>query len=126
MAILPINSNQHINLTKKVRSPMKVVNRLKTPRSKQTLSTENAEKIAVSGFTFLTGEPEYFSKFISTTGVDLADIAEIAGEPVFLTAVLAYFLTDDSLLLSFCEHNNLPPEDVLKAHMVLGGDSVVG
>ncbi len=101
---------------------MKVVNRLKIKPIKSGLSESQAESIAVSAFVFLAGEPEYFSRFADMTGLDLADIAEISGSRDFLTAVLAYLLTDDSLLLVFCQNNNMQPENINTAHTVLGGE----
>ena len=100
---------------------MKVVNRLKTKPIKFWLDIDQSESVAIAAFTFLAAEPEYFSRFAGVTGVDLGDIAEIAGSREFLTAVLTYMLSDESLLLAFCENNDQQPEIVNTAHMVLGG-----
>jgi len=100
---------------------VKVVNRLKTKPIKFGLDIDQSESVAIAAFTFLAAEPEYFSRFAGVTGVDLGDIAEIAGSREFLTAVLTYMLSDESLLLAFCENNDQQPEIVNTAHMVLGG-----
>jgi len=100
---------------------LKVVNRLKTKPVKPGVDIDQSEGVAIAAFTFLAGEPEYFSRFAGVTGIDLSDIAEIAGSREFLTAVLEYMLSDESLLLAFCENNNQQPEIVNTAHMVLGG-----
>lgn len=101
---------------------MKVVNRLKSERPVQGNDLQNAEETAVSVFGFLAGEPEYFSRFASLTGIDLADIGDIASSRAFLTAVIDYVLADEPLLLAFCENHNCRPEAVVNAGYVLGGN----
>jgi len=104
---------------------MKVVNRLKIKPAKSELDENQAERIAVLAFGFLAAEPEYFSRFASLTGIDIGDVGEMADTPEFLSAVLAYLLVDDSLLLTFCQNNDLQPESINKAHRALGGGNVV-
>jgi len=99
---------------------MKVVNRMKVPRANSGLDPLEAEKTGVAAFGFLAAEPEYFSRFASTTGISLTDVAEAAGTPEFLSGVLEYLLGDESLLLSFCENNGFEPEFIRRAQMVLG------
>ena len=96
-----------------------MVNRLKTSRRDSIKSAQDGESLAVSAFSFLAGEQEYFSKFAELSGIDFADIAEMVNTPSFLTSVLAFLLSDDSMLLAFCQANNHQPEDVNRAHYYL-------
>ncbi len=98
---------------------MNVVNRMKGYRANVGLNTAKAEKTAANAFSFLTSEPEYLSRFFDITGLNPAEISDVAEIPEFLTGVLDYLLNDESLLLSFCENNNLCPQDVQKAQLVL-------
>ena len=104
---------------------MKVVNRLKTKHVKTGIDVKNAENIAIAAFGFLASEPEYFSRFATITGIDIADVAEIAGSTEFLSAVLTYMLSDESLLLSFCQNNDLLPETVNTAYQVMGSEHAI-
>ena len=99
----------------------KVVNLLKKQSVKTDTSNEFAAEIGVSGVGFLAGEPEYFSRFMALTGVDISDIAEISQSEAFLGAVLQFILADDSLLLSFCQAHDQQPEAVNKAYFKLAG-----
>ncbi|HFC05430.1 MAG TPA: DUF3572 family protein [Rhizobiales bacterium] len=101
---------------------MKVVNRMKADRVNLEHQTGDSEQLGAIAFAFLAGEPEYFSRFAAATGIDLADISELAGSRQFLSAVLEYLLGDEFLLLSFCEHNRLQPQQVQNAQMILAGD----
>ena len=101
---------------------MKVVNRLKTKRNESILNEKEAENLGLLAFGFIAGEPEYFSRFAGITGIDIADVAEIAGSKEFLTAVLNFLLSDQSLLLSFCQNNTIQPHEVDKSHQILCGN----
>ncbi|VAV90889.1 hypothetical protein MNBD_ALPHA08-2486 [hydrothermal vent metagenome] len=102
---------------------MKVVNRLKVPRTKSGLNFQEAETVGAAGFSFLASEPEYFSRFASITGIDLSDVAETAGTREFLGGVLEYLMNDESLLLSFCQNNNFQPASVRSAQLILSGNN---
>lgn len=102
---------------------MKVVNRLKGLRTNTGQDKAEAESIGAVAFSFLASEPEYFSRFASITGVDLADMAEISGTKDFLGGVLEYLMSDESLLLSFCENAGIQPETVHKSQLILAGNS---
>ncbi len=102
---------------------MKVVNRLKVPRTNSGLDLREAEKIGAVAFGFLAAEPEYFSRFADVSGINLADIGEIAGTPGFLGGVLEYLLSDESLLLSFCQNNSFEPVLIGRARAVLNSNS---
>lgn len=118
---MPNNSNQALNLIRKEHSVMKVVNRMKGQRANSGQNTGQAESTGAAAFAFLAAEPEYFSRFADITGIDLTDLKQVAGSTDFLAGVLEYLLNDESLLLNFCENNNIQPEIVQKAQMILSG-----
>jgi len=96
-----------------------VVNRLKTFRRNTIRSAQDGENLAVSAFTFLAGEQEYFSKFAEMSGIDFNDIAEMANSTDFLASVLSFLLSDDSMLLAFCQSADCVPEDAIRAQHYL-------
>jgi len=101
---------------------MKVVNRLKTKSNEFSFDKKSAENIAVSMFRFIASEPEHFSRFADITGVEISDLAEIAGNKTFLAAVVDFLMNDESLLLSFCENNNIQPEIINKVRFALSDE----
>jgi len=100
---------------------MTIVNRLKTKQIKSRSDISQAESVAAEAFAFLAAEPEYFSRFSAVTGLNIGDIAEISGTRGFLAAVLEYVVSDESLLLSFCENHGHLPEVVDRASVQLAG-----
>ena len=98
---------------------MKVVNRLKTKHNEFKFDQKSAENTTLSMFRFIASEPEHFSRFANITGVEISDLAEIAGNKTFLAAVVDFLMSDESLLLSFCENNNTAPETIHKVRFAL-------
>jgi hypothetical protein len=89
------------------------------------MNRDRAEQIAVDAFGFLAREPEYFAIFSTQTGIDPADLAAIADTPAFLDAVLGFLLSDEAMLLTFCQNSGQQPEDVNLAHLSLGGSDAI-
>ena len=96
-----------------------MVNRLKTSRNNSIKSAQDGEILAVSAFGFLAGEQEYFAKFTQMSGIDIGDISEMVNSPSFLAAVLSFLLSDDSMLLAFCQSADCVPEDAIRAQHFL-------
>ncbi len=96
-----------------------MVNKLKTSRKNSIKSAQDGEILAVSAFGFLAGEQEYFAKFVEISGIDYGDIPEMVNSPSFLASVLAFLLSDDSMLLAFCQSANCIPEDAVRAQHYL-------
>ncbi len=76
---------------------------------------ETAEAIAIKALGFLSADPDLMGRFLALSGLDPADLREIASESSFLAAILDFLLTDDSLLLAFASNNGLTPEEVVSA-----------
>ena len=96
-----------------------MVNRLKTSRKNSIKSAQDGEILAVSAFGFLAGEQEYFAKFTQMSGIDVGDISEMVNSPSFLASVLSFLLSDDSMLLAFCQSTDSVPEDAIRAQHFL-------
>lgn len=85
------------------------------------LDRDGAEALALQMLTFLLTEPERLSRFLALTGISLADLRQDALTPELQTATLDYLLSDESLLLTFCQESGIPPETVAPAYALLGG-----
>jgi hypothetical protein len=84
-------------------------------------STDDAEVTALQALGFLAAEPERFSRFMDMTGLDIAAIRALAGDPAFLGGVLDHLLSDQSLLLIFAEEHGLKPERIGQLRRKLPG-----
>lgn len=83
------------------------------------MSPDAAEEIAVRAFAFLAEDEARMSRFFDLTGFDPAHMAQMAREPSFLPGVLAYLLSDETLLLTCCANANLDAAWVSAAHDAL-------
>lgn len=83
------------------------------------MTPENASKIAVSGLQFIAGDESQLSRFIALTGIDPAEMRQMADSSVFMVAILDFFMGDEPTLLSFAASCGLDPVDIPKARMAL-------
>lgn len=86
------------------------------------LNGAEAEEIAISGLSFLAGQPEALGRFLSLSGIGPADLRLVAREPGFLAGVLEFFMADESLLLAFAEASAVRPTMIAAARYALAGE----
>ena len=89
--------------------------------SHTTLSTSQAEELAIRALTFLASEPDHLAKFMNFTGMEPDDIAASAGTAHFQAALLEHLLRDETLLLTFCGNENIDPALIEPARHLLSG-----
>lgn len=63
---------------------------------------------------FLAEDEGRFERFVSLTGLGLADIRQRHTDPEFQALVLDYGLQDQSLVLEFAAHQGVQPNEVMK------------
>ena len=80
-----------------------------------------AQDIALAAFDFLATEPRRLSRFLEMTGIALESIRAASQEPGFLAGVIAHISENESLLLAFCAHSAIDPNEVARARAALGG-----
>jgi hypothetical protein len=85
------------------------------------INRAEAEVIALKALGFLASDPERLSRFLTLSGVDLADIATVAETPDFLAGLLNHLLQDESLLLTFTAEQELDPRVPALAVEALAG-----
>ena len=81
----------------------------------------NAETIGLKALSFLAAEPEALDRFLAISGADPSTLRNGAETPHVLAAVLDFLLSDDPLLIRFCEGESLEARAVHLAAARLGG-----
>jgi hypothetical protein len=82
---------------------------------------ENAEILALTGLEWLAGDQDGIQRFLDQSGTDTAALRQAAGSPEMAVAVLDFLLTNEDLLLRFCESAAISPKELHLAHYRLGG-----
>ena len=89
---------------------------LKTPDN-----TEYPQVIALKALAFLAGDDERLIYFLVSSGMDLQDLKEHAGDMNVLAGLLDHILAHENLLLDFAGTESLRPESILRARQALPG-----
>jgi hypothetical protein len=83
------------------------------------MDVQNAEAMALRTLAFLASEEYRISRFMALTGIGLERLRVEAATPELQAATLEYLLSDESLLLAFCQEAGVDPATVAPAHAVL-------
>ncbi len=77
--------------------------------SKETgkIGRESAETIAAQALAWLAGDPENLNGFMTLSGLSPGELMAQAGDPRVLGAVLDFILTEDRLVIGFCDAASL-------------------
>lgn len=82
---------------------------------------ESAETLALQAFSWLLGQDDLVGLFLNATGAGQGELASLAGDPVFLGAVLDFLMEDDARVIGFCDAHGLPYPAVMQARQELPG-----
>lgn len=83
-----------------------------------------AETLAAQAFSWVAGDVDLLNAFMAMTGAAPADLVRNVASPAFLGTVLDYILTEDRLVIAFCDSRGLPYAAPLQARGLLpGGES---
>ena len=82
---------------------------------------ESAETLALQAFAWLLAQDDLVGLFLNATGAGQGELAALAGDPVFLGAVLDFLLEDDARVIGFCDTAALPYTAVMQARAALPG-----
>lgn len=87
------------------------------------MTSEQAEILALKILTWLADDEAAMNRFTALAGITPADILDQAGNPELLGGMLDFFLSDEAMLIKFCEEQNINPELPAQARMLMpGGD----
>lgn len=73
------------------------------------------ETLAIAALGWLAADAERLGRFLALTGVEPADIRQVAAESGFLAAVLDHLLADESGLQAFAADQGLDPASIARA-----------
>ncbi len=71
-------------------------------------------EIVMQFIAFLAQEEGRFERFVSLTGLGMADIRQRHAEPEFQALVLDYGLQDQSLVVEFAAHQGIKPDELMR------------
>jgi hypothetical protein len=84
---------------------------------------DDAEALALQVLAFLLADPNQTSRFLSLTGLSPDDLRGVASSRELQAATFDYILSDEGLLLSFCQDAGIDPAIMSPAHQLLTGPS---
>lgn len=96
---------------------------MRDERRSRRMTGEAAEGIAAQAVLFLAEDSGRLGRFLVDTGLDPDALRAGLRNPSILAAVVGYLMADESALLAFAANSGIPPEDVARAEMALGGGS---
>lgn len=82
---------------------------------------ESAETLALRALGWLLAQDELLPGFLAATGAAPGDLAARAADPDFLAAVMDFLLSEDAMVIGFCDAAGLPYEAPLRARTALPG-----
>jgi hypothetical protein len=88
------------------------------------MKPEQAQTIALNILTFLVSEPERAEAFLRATGMEPNEIRERASDRQFLAGIVDYILSDEQLLISFANDQEIKPDAIWTVRRALPGGQI--
>lgn len=88
-----------------------------TPNSGQ----ESAETLAAQVLAWVAEDADRLNAFMAMTGAAPADLVRNIAKPAFLATVLDFLLTEDALVIGFCDTRGLAYTAPMQARAALPG-----
>ncbi|RUP09217.1 DUF3572 domain-containing protein [Hyphomicrobium sp.] len=85
------------------------------------LTKDDAEALALQVLAFLLADSTQSSRFLALTGIMPDDLRNVASSRELQSATFEYILSDEGLLLSFCQEAGVDPALMGPAHHLLAG-----
>lgn len=85
------------------------------------MKVEATETLALQALAWLAAQDDLFGAFLGATGATPVAVAEAAGQPAFLAAVLDFLLQEDARIIAFCDAAGLAYALPLQARVALPG-----
>ena len=82
---------------------------------------DQAAAIALKGLAYLANSEEAMDRFLQISGAGRDTLRARADEPEFLVSLLDFLLTDEELLIGFCDGSSTDVRAVHMARYVLSG-----
>ncbi len=94
------------------------------PKENGKIGRESAEIIAAQALAWVAGAPERINGFLALSGLSPGELMAQAGDPRILGAVLDFLLTEDRLVMEFCDEAGLAYTVPQAARAALPGGEV--
>ena len=91
-----------------------------------TTASQTPDMLAIEALGFIAADDQLMSRFMSLTGLDVADLRAAAAEPGFLVAVLDFLAGHEADLVAFAESAGVTPGAVVRARHALAGPDTAG
>ena len=88
------------------------------------MTKNEAEIIALKILEWLAKDEEAMMRFSSLAGIDPIDMIAHATEPEMLGGMMDFFLSDEALIIAFCEETDTDKETPALARQALPGGDV--
>lgn len=88
---------------------------------KKSEITAEAEVMALNMLAFIASDEQRLGAFLNLTGTPPGDLPKLARDRHFLAGVFDFMLSDQSLLLTFAENQEMKPESLSRARRGLPG-----
>jgi len=85
------------------------------------INRDDAETIALQALAYLADDPQRLTRFLALTGTDAGELRTQVNSSDFQVAILDYMMSDESLLLTFCQESGIDPTVFASAHALLSG-----
>lgn len=82
---------------------------------------DQAETVGLQALAWLAADDELFGTFLGASGAGASDVAEAAGRPEFLGAVLDFVMMEDAWVMAFCDAGGLGYTVPMAARAALPG-----
>lgn len=79
---------------------------------KDRLTPERAEILALEALAWLAGQPDAMERFLASSGLTASDLRQAAGDRGLLASLLDFLLTNEPLLLDFCQNTSTAPQSI--------------
>jgi len=90
------------------------------------MQQDQAEILALQLITFISADENSLKHLMAYSGMGVNDIRDNLKDASFLGGVMDFALATEPVLVSFCDHNETPPELILQARRALpGGDGAL-
>ncbi|MBC7740247.1 MAG: DUF3572 domain-containing protein [Candidatus Saccharibacteria bacterium] len=83
-----------------------------------------AETLAAQAFSWVAEDAGRLNAFMAMTGAGPADVVRNATSARFLGTVLDYILTEDALVIAFCDSQGIPYPLPIQARALLPGGEI--
>lgn len=94
------------------------------PKESGKFGRESAETIAAQALAWVAGDPERLNGFLNLSGLSPGELMAQASDPRILGAVLDFVMTEDRLVIEFCDEVGLAYTVPQMARAALPGGEV--